>query len=29
MYLKPKTAKRMHFDVIPKAVDEYHKQLLE
>ncbi|WP_296419401.1 lysine--tRNA ligase [Pseudooctadecabacter sp.] len=27
MYLKPKTAKRMHFDVIPKAVDEYHQQL--
>jgi lysyl-tRNA synthetase, class I len=27
MYLKPKTAKRMHFDVIPKAVDEYNQQL--
>ncbi len=27
MYLKPKTAKRMHFDAIPKAVDEYHQQL--
>ncbi|SEW22711.1 lysyl-tRNA synthetase, class I [Aliiroseovarius sediminilitoris] len=27
MYLKPKTAKRMHFDVIPKAMDEYHQQL--
>jgi len=27
MYLKPGTAKRMHFDVIPKAVDEYHQQL--
>ena len=27
MYQKPKTAKRMHFDVIPKAVDEYHHQL--
>ncbi len=27
MYLKPRTAKRMHFDVIPKAVDEYHQQL--
>ncbi len=27
MYGKPKTAKRMHFDVIPKAVDEYHQQL--
>ena len=27
MNLKPKTAKRMHFDVIPKAVDEYHQQL--
>jgi lysyl-tRNA synthetase class 1 len=23
MYLKPQTAKRLHFDVIPKAVDEY------
>lgn len=27
MYMKPKTAKRLHFDVIPKAVDEYHQQL--
>jgi lysyl-tRNA synthetase class 1 len=27
MYAKPKTAKRLHFDVIPKAVDEYHQQL--
>ena len=27
MYQNPKTAKRMHFDVIPKAVDEYHQQL--
>ncbi|MBO9478458.1 lysine--tRNA ligase [Shimia sp. R11_0] len=27
MYQKPKTAKRMHFDVLPKAVDEYHQQL--
>ncbi|MBL4768976.1 MAG: lysine--tRNA ligase [Rhodobacteraceae bacterium] len=27
MYVKPKTAKRMYFDVIPKAVDEYHQQL--
>lgn len=27
MYLKPKTAKRMHFDVIPKAMDEYHQHL--
>ena len=27
MYLKPKTAKRLHFDVIPKMVDEYHQQL--
>ncbi len=27
MYGKPKTAKRMYFDVIPKAVDEYHQQL--
>nr|WP_233347011.1 hypothetical protein [Hyphobacterium sp. CCMP332] len=24
---KPKTAKRLYFDVIPKAVDEYHQQL--
>ena len=27
MYQKPKTAKRMWFDVIPKAVDEYQQQL--
>lgn len=27
MFQKPKTAKRLHFDVIPKAVDEYHQQL--
>jgi lysyl-tRNA synthetase class 1 len=27
MYLKPKTAKRLFFDVIPRAVDEYHQQL--
>jgi len=27
MYLKPKTAKRMHFDIIPKMMDEYHQQL--
>ncbi len=27
MYLKPRTAKRMHWDVIPKAVDEYHQNL--
>ncbi|MEM9318813.1 MAG: lysine--tRNA ligase [Pseudomonadota bacterium] len=27
MYGKPKKAKRLHFDVIPKAVDEYHQQL--
>ncbi|MFQ8433211.1 lysine--tRNA ligase [Amaricoccus sp. W119] len=27
MFGKPKTAKRMYFDVIPKAVDEYHQQL--
>ena len=27
MYQKPKTAKRMHFDVIPKAMDEFHQQL--
>ncbi|KMW59041.1 Lysyl-tRNA synthetase (class I) [Candidatus Rhodobacter oscarellae] len=27
MYQKPKTAKRMYFDVIPRAVDEYHQQL--
>ncbi|MXQ09108.1 lysine--tRNA ligase [Alphaproteobacteria bacterium GH1-50] len=27
MYQKPRTAKRLFFDVIPKAVDEYHQQL--
>jgi lysyl-tRNA synthetase class 1 len=27
MYQKPKTANRLYFDVIPKAVDEYHQQL--
>ncbi|MEL7215120.1 MAG: lysine--tRNA ligase [Pseudomonadota bacterium] len=27
MFQKPKTAKRLHFDVIPKAVDEYHQHL--
>ena len=27
MYQKPRTAKRLHFDVIPKAFDEYHQQL--
>ncbi|MBM1220016.1 lysine--tRNA ligase [Ponticoccus sp. SC2-23] len=27
MYLKPQTAKRLYFDVIPKMVDEYHQQL--
>ncbi len=27
MYGKPKTAKRLYFDVIPKAVDEYHQSL--
>ncbi|MBC6436542.1 MAG: lysine--tRNA ligase [Rhodobacteraceae bacterium] len=27
MYQKPKTAKRLHFDVIPKAVDDYHQHL--
>lgn len=27
MYLKPKTAKRMSWDVIPRAVDDYHQQL--
>ena len=27
MFQKPKTAKRMYFDVIPKAMDEYHQQL--
>jgi len=27
MYGKPKTAKRLYFDVIPRCVDEYHQQL--
>ncbi len=27
MYQKPKTAKRLYFDVIPKAVDEYYSAL--
>ncbi|AJE48291.1 lysine--tRNA ligase [Celeribacter indicus] len=27
MYQKPKTAKRLHFDVIPRMMDEYHQQL--
>ncbi len=27
MFQKPKTAKRLHFDVIPKAMDEYHAHL--
>ncbi len=27
MFQKPKTAKRLYFGVIPKAVDEYHQQL--
>ena len=27
MFLKPRTAKRLHLDVLPKAVDEYHQQL--
>ena len=27
MFGKPKTAKRLYFDVIPKNVDEYHQQL--
>ncbi len=27
MYQKPRSAKRLHFDVIPKMVDEYHQQL--
>jgi len=27
MFTKPKTAKRLHFDVIPKAVDEYRQHL--
>ena len=27
MYQKPKSAKRLHWDVIPRAVDEYHQFL--
>ncbi len=27
MYQKPRTAKRLHWDVIPKTVDEYHQHL--
>ncbi|MEM9784504.1 MAG: lysine--tRNA ligase, partial [Pseudomonadota bacterium] len=27
MFQKPKTAKRLHWDVIPKTVDEYHQHL--
>jgi lysyl-tRNA synthetase class 1 len=27
MYQKPQTAKRLHWDVIPRAVDEYHQHL--
>jgi lysyl-tRNA synthetase class 1 len=27
MFQKPRQAKRLYFDVIPKAVDEYHQQL--
>ena len=27
MFQKPQSAKRLHWDVIPKAVDEYHQQL--
>ncbi len=27
MYQKPKTAKRLHFDVIPKTVDDYYAHL--
>ncbi len=27
MYQKPRTAKRLHFDVIPRMVDEYQQQL--
>ena len=26
-FLKPRTAKRLYFDVIPKAVDDHHQQL--
>ena len=28
MYQKPKTAKRLYFDIIPKAVDEYTRQII-
>jgi lysyl-tRNA synthetase class 1 len=27
MFQKPRSAKRLHWDVIPRAVDEYHQQL--
>lgn len=27
MFVKPKTAKRLHFDIIPKTVDEYFQHL--
>ncbi len=27
MFQKPRAAKRLHWDVIPKALDEYHQQL--
>ena len=27
MFQKPRTAKKLYFDVIPKAMDEYHQQL--
>ena len=27
MFLKPRTAKRLHLDVIPRMVDEHHQQL--
>jgi len=27
MYQKPRSAKRLHWDVIPRAVDEYHRHL--
>ncbi len=27
MFQKPRAAKRLHWDVIPRAVDEYHQQL--
>ena len=27
MFQKPKTAKRLYFDIIPKMVDEYHQNL--